>query len=191
MSSQSPPPEPLPRALWLAAVPLTLYYVVPLAALLLLLSPVDLVRHLTSPLALHALALTLKTTTVATLLAIALGTPLAYLLARGQFRGHQLLDTLVDLPIALPPVVAGVALLLAFAPSEVALAPERWPGSAQNVFAGHVIEVLALGDRVRVVLDVGVVLVAEVTREAAAGLAIRVGRRLFAAVKATAIRVYA
>jgi molybdate transport system permease protein len=51
---------------------------------------------------------------VATLLAVLLGTPLAYLLARFSFRGREVLDTLVDLPITIPPVVAGVALLLAF-----------------------------------------------------------------------------
>jgi molybdate transport system permease protein len=40
--------------------------------------------------------------------------PLAYLLARHRFRGRELLDTLIDLPITVPPVVGGVALLLAF-----------------------------------------------------------------------------
>ena len=49
---------------------------------------------------------------------------------------------------------------------------------------------LPLPDRLRVILDIGVVLVAEVTREAAAALDIAVGRSLWAAVKATAIRVY-
>ncbi len=42
------------------------------------------------------------------------GTPLAYWLARSGFRGKQLVETLVELPIALPPVIAGVALLMAF-----------------------------------------------------------------------------
>jgi molybdate transport system ATP-binding protein len=80
--------------------------------------------------------------------------------------------------------------LLAFAPSEVALSAHRNPGSAQNAFAGRVKELLPMPDRVRVVLDVGVVLAAEVTREAAASLGIVPGRRLWAEVKATAIRVY-
>jgi molybdate transport system ATP-binding protein len=79
---------------------------------------------------------------------------------------------------------------LSFAPSEVVLFGERPPGSAQNVFAGRVAEVLPLPDRLRVVLDAGVVLAAEVTREAAASLGLAPGRTIWAAVKATAIRVY-
>jgi molybdate transport system ATP-binding protein len=79
---------------------------------------------------------------------------------------------------------------LAFAPSEVSLAPVRGPGSPQNVFEGRIRELLPLQDRTRVVLDVGVLLMADVTREAASGLALAPGRTIFAQVKATAIRVY-
>ena len=85
---------------------------------------------------------------------------------------------------------AGAA-FLAFSPAEVALSAERLPGSPQNVFAGRVREVLPLTDRLRIVLDVGVVLVAEVTREAASALALAPSRAVWASVKATAIRVYA
>jgi molybdate transport system permease protein len=106
--------EPIPVGLWLASSGLVLYIALPLLALLLVLSPRDLVAHLDSPLALRALWLTMKTTLVATLLAVVLGTPVAYLLARGSFPGRDALDTLVDLPVTIPPVVAGVALLLAF-----------------------------------------------------------------------------
>jgi molybdate transport system ATP-binding protein len=79
---------------------------------------------------------------------------------------------------------------VAFAPAEVSLSAERLHGSAQNAFFGAVVEVLPLPDRLRVVLDVGVVLVAEVTREAALSLNLTPGRSLWAFVKATAIRVY-
>jgi len=79
---------------------------------------------------------------------------------------------------------------LAFAPSEVALGPERRPGSAQNVFPGRVVEVQPLPDRLRVVLDVGVTMAADVTREAGASLGLAPGRPVWASVKATAIRVY-
>jgi molybdate transport system ATP-binding protein len=79
---------------------------------------------------------------------------------------------------------------VAFAPAEVSLSVERLPGSAQNAFQGRVVEVRPLPDRLRVVLDVGVVLVAEVTREAASALGLDVGRSLWASVKATAIHVY-
>jgi len=63
---------------------------------------------------LSALALSLGTTAVSLALTLALGTPLAYLLARRSFRGSSLLETIVDLPIVLPPSVAGLALLLVF-----------------------------------------------------------------------------
>ncbi len=106
--------EPASPYLWIGSALLLLYFTVPLAALLLLLPPRDLLGPLLSPLALDALWLTIKTTLVATALAVALGLPLAYLLARVPFRGRDVVDTLVDLPITIPPVVAGVALLLAF-----------------------------------------------------------------------------
>jgi molybdate transport system permease protein len=86
----------------------------PLGALFLVVPPGELAAQLGSAMALRALWLTIRTTLLATVLAVALGTPLAYLLARREFRGREALDTLVDLPITIPPVVAGVALLLAF-----------------------------------------------------------------------------
>jgi molybdate transport system permease protein len=61
---------------------------------------------------LDALALSLVTTTISLVLMIALGTPLALLLARRRFRGSWLLESVIDLPIVLPPSVAGLALLL-------------------------------------------------------------------------------
>jgi molybdate transport system permease protein len=62
----------------------------------------------------HALRLSIVTTAVTLALAVALGTPLAYALARRAFPGAALVETLVDLPIVLPPAVAGLGLLLAF-----------------------------------------------------------------------------
>jgi molybdate transport system permease protein len=59
-----------------------------------------------------ALALSLTTTAISLVLMVALGTPLALLLARRRFRGALLLETVIDLPIVLPPSVAGLALLL-------------------------------------------------------------------------------
>jgi len=69
---------------------------------------------LRGPLVLQALRLSALTTTISMLLAVLGGTPLAYLLARRRFRAKRLIETLVDLPLVLPPVVAGVALLMAF-----------------------------------------------------------------------------
>jgi molybdate transport system permease protein len=61
-----------------------------------------------------ALRLSLEAATAATAISLGVGVPLAWVLARGTFRGRTLLRTLVLLPLVLPPVVGGVALLLAF-----------------------------------------------------------------------------
>ena len=63
---------------------------------------------------LDALALSLATTAISVTLADVLGTPLAYVLARRRFRGATVLEAVIDLPIVLPPSVAGLALLLVF-----------------------------------------------------------------------------
>lgn len=62
----------------------------------------------------QALLLSLGTSMISLAIIIILGVPLAYLLARRRFPGAQVIDTLVDLPIVLPPAVAGLALLMAF-----------------------------------------------------------------------------
>jgi len=67
-----------------------------------------------APEALSALKLSLLTSLVSVGIAIALGTPLAYTLARWKFSGKGLIEMLVDLPVVLPPSVAGLALLIAF-----------------------------------------------------------------------------
>ncbi|MDQ4076214.1 MAG: ABC transporter permease [Chloroflexota bacterium] len=61
-----------------------------------------------------AIRLSLATSLVSTMLAILLGTPFAWTLARHTFRGRSVLETVVDLPIVLPPAVAGIGLLVAF-----------------------------------------------------------------------------
>ena len=73
-----------------------------------------LAAALGNPVVLDALALSLATTAVSVTLAVVLGTPLAYVLARRRFRGASLLEAVIDLPIVLPPSVAGLALLLVF-----------------------------------------------------------------------------
>jgi len=74
----------------------------------------EVVERLTSPFVLHALRLSVVTSTVTLLLALALGVPAAYLLARTRFPGHRFVAILVELPMVLPPTVAGVGLLVAF-----------------------------------------------------------------------------
>lgn len=73
-----------------------------------------IVDAITSTAVRDALVLSLVTTTVSLALVILFGTPLALLLARGTFRGSSVVESIVDLPIVLPPAVAGLALLLMF-----------------------------------------------------------------------------
>lgn len=104
----------LPLALVAAAAPLPVFLLVTLLALPAAAGPAALLASLGSPASRAALRVTLEATTASTFLAVVLGTPLAFLLARGRFRGQAALEALVDLPIAIPPVVVGLALLLAF-----------------------------------------------------------------------------
>ncbi len=71
-------------------------------------------RSMTSPVARDALLLSLKTTSISMTILLLLGTPAAYLLARTDFPGNRAVNTLMDLPVVLPPSAAGIALLLAF-----------------------------------------------------------------------------
>ncbi len=97
----------------LFAALLILFLTLPLAALVIRALPLGVDAWLGKE-TLDALQLSLTTATVATLLACVVGTPVAYLLARENFRGKTVLDTLIDLPMVLPPAVAGIALLMAF-----------------------------------------------------------------------------
>ncbi len=74
----------------------------------------SLVRAVASPVVFDALSLSLVTTAVSLVITVTLGLPLAVVLARRQFRGKGWLEAIVDLPIVLPPSVAGLALLLVF-----------------------------------------------------------------------------
>ena len=74
----------------------------------------EVAQRLTSPFVIHALRLSMVTSTLSLGLALIFGVPAAYLLARSRFPGHRLLTILVELPMVLPPTVAGVALLVAF-----------------------------------------------------------------------------
>ncbi|MGI8475870.1 MAG: ABC transporter permease, partial [Thermomicrobiales bacterium] len=105
----------LPIAIWIAAGTLALFVLIPLAALLLRAaghsgSATDETWRTLR----QALRLTAITSCLSLLLVTALGTPLAFILARRRFRGSRLLDALIDLPMILPPAVAGIALLMAF-----------------------------------------------------------------------------
>jgi molybdate transport system permease protein len=96
-----------------AALGLT-FLVLPLAGLLARAPWTTLPQRLTQPEVLSALRLSLQTATLATLLCLLLGVPLAWLLARVDFPGRRLVRAVVTVPLVLPPVVGGVALLLVF-----------------------------------------------------------------------------
>ena len=102
---------------WPLAVPATiavLFLVVPLGAMLLRAPWSSLPRILEEGTVLEALRLSLVCATAATVVSLLAGVPLAWVLARARLRGLALLRALVILPLVLPPVVGGVALLLAF-----------------------------------------------------------------------------
>jgi molybdate transport system permease protein len=86
----------------------------PLAALFLRVEPALLAGRLGDPRVLDALRLSLVTSFTATAIIVVLGTPAAWLLATRQFPGKRWLEVLIDLPMVLPPTVAGFALLMAF-----------------------------------------------------------------------------
>lgn len=91
-----------------------------LASLVFYLSPGEQMRALVSAETLFAVRLTLLTSAAATMLALLLGVPAAYFLARRDFRGKRLLDTVLDLPLVMPPLIAGVGLLLLLGNTQVA-----------------------------------------------------------------------
>ncbi len=90
------------------------FLLLPIAALLLETPLRDLPALLASAPVTSALVVSVKTNLIANALFLLVGTPAAYLLARRRFRGRGALLTLLELPVVLPPAVAGIALLTAF-----------------------------------------------------------------------------
>ena len=103
-----------PVVLVAATVATLAFLVLPIAAIFLRVPPGELVDALGSEAARDALVVTLQTTLVAQALIIAFGTPTAYLLATRRFPGHSLAVTMIELPLVLPPAVAGIGLLATF-----------------------------------------------------------------------------
>ncbi len=90
------------------------FLLLPVVAIFARVPPGRLVAQLGNPVVGDALVVSLKTTLVAQALVVLLGTPTAYLLATRRFRGRALVVTLVELPLVLPPAVAGIGLIAAF-----------------------------------------------------------------------------
>jgi molybdate transport system permease protein len=113
-------PERAPGGLRLPVVTLVpamfalAFLVLPLAGLVVRAPWTTLPERVAAPGVLTALRLSLQSATMATLVCLLLGVPLAWALARASFPGRQLVRALVTVPMVLPPVVGGVALLLVF-----------------------------------------------------------------------------
>ncbi len=107
------------RGAWLAAAAGLLtaivlgFVVLPVLAIFLKTAPATLVAQLRSPVALQALRISLKTSTIALAVILVVGTPVAYVLSRARGRVAAVVTTLIELPLVLPPAVAGIALLAA------------------------------------------------------------------------------
>ncbi len=104
-------------ALLTVALAATLVFLgLPVVAIFVDTGPAKLISSLGNPVAVDALRLSLETTAIATAIIVVVGTPAAYLLATRSFPGHSVVVTLVELPLVLPPAVAGIALLAALGP---------------------------------------------------------------------------
>jgi molybdate transport system permease protein len=90
------------------------FLLLPIVAIFVHVSPGRLLDQFTNPVVTDALLVSLKTTLLAQALVLVFGTPTAYLLASRRFPGRSLCVTLVELPLVLPPAVAGIGLLAAF-----------------------------------------------------------------------------
>ena len=102
---------------WPVAVPAFValaFLALPVVGLLIRTPWAHLLEILTSKTSLDALRLSLETSAAATIIAFLVGVPLAWVLARSEFVGRRFARALVTVPLVLPPVVGGIALLLAF-----------------------------------------------------------------------------
>ena len=104
----------LPRWLYAPALLGTLLILTPLLAMVARVDWVDFPRLITSPASVDALLLSLRTSSVATLACLLVGVPMAMVMARSRARAVAWMRPFVLLPLVLPPVVAGIALLYTF-----------------------------------------------------------------------------
>jgi molybdate transport system permease protein len=106
----------------LSVVALTIvlaFLTIPTVAIFTNAGPAELVDALGSESARQALWLSVRTSAIALAIIVVVGTPAAYLLATQSFRGRALILTLIELPLVIPPAVAGLALLAAFGPGGI------------------------------------------------------------------------
>jgi molybdate transport system permease protein len=109
--------RPFRALLVVASAGALVFLALPIVAIFADTSPGRLLDSLGDATARDALWLSLKTTLLALAIIIAVGTPAAYLLATRNFRGRAVVQTLVELPLVLPPAAAGIGLLAALGPN--------------------------------------------------------------------------
>jgi len=124
MSGAGRPPRTVRAGLFALALGLCLtvvlvFLALPVVAIFVHTSPGRLLSELGEPAAREALLLSIETTSIAIALIVLLGTPAAYLLARRRLPGQALILTVLELPLVLPPAVAGIGLLAALGPEGI------------------------------------------------------------------------
>ena len=124
-----PRPVGVPGWVFIPAAAGAIFVVLPLAAIISRVQWSDFFGLITSDSSVAALSLSLRTSATSTFLCVVFGVPMALVLARTSFRGQQLLRSLVLLPLVLPPVVGGIALLYTF---------------GRRGLLGHTLEVLGI-----------------------------------------------
>jgi molybdate transport system permease protein len=108
-----------PIALIVALTVTLVFLALPVIAIFTDVSPRQLIESLDDPVTVDALKLSLETTSIALAVILIVGTPVAWMLATRHFRGKQVLVTIIELPLVLPPAVAGIGLLAALGPSGI------------------------------------------------------------------------
>ena len=140
----SPQARSLQLVLWLFGSVLLAFILVPLLGLAVKQSPANIRHVLGMPDARAAIVLTLEAALSASAVAMLFGAPLAYLLSRGRFPGRRVLEAIVDMPLAIPHTVVGIALLEVFGRQGVLGKPAlEWFGiSFWSTFPGVLIAML-------------------------------------------------
>jgi molybdate transport system permease protein len=106
--------RPFTILLWLALAAALAFLVLPIVALFAESPPGRIWDNLDDPVVVDALVVTATTNAIAFAVTLLVGTPAAYLIGRRRFPGRSLVITLIELPLVLPPAVAGIGLLVAF-----------------------------------------------------------------------------
>ena len=119
-----------------------LFMVLPIVAIFTHVPLGELLHEFTNPIVTDALLVSLKTIVIAQVAILVFGTPTAYFLATRRFPGRALVVTLVELPIVLPPAVAGIGLIVAY--GRLGLVGERWHWLSENVYFNTTAVVFAI-----------------------------------------------